>query len=34
MTKAELYKTVAEIEGLITEYYYLKMAQRFQYTKY
>jgi len=34
MTKAELYKTVVEIEGLITEYYYLKMAQRFQYTKY
>ncbi|MEO6633137.1 MAG: hypothetical protein ABIN13_15485, partial [Mucilaginibacter sp.] len=33
-TKAELYKTVSNIDGLITEYFYLKMAQQFQYTKY
>ena len=33
-TKAELYKTVNDIDGLITEYFYLKMAQKFQYTKY
>lgn len=32
--KAELYKTVADIDGLITEYFYLKMAQRFRYAKY
>jgi len=32
--KAGLYKTVNDIDGLITEYFYLKMAQQFQYTKY
>jgi len=33
-TKVNLYKTVSDIDGLITEYFYLKMAQQFQYTKY
>lgn len=33
-TKVALYKTVNDIDSLITEYFYLKMAQQFQYTKY
>ncbi|MCO5947805.1 hypothetical protein [Mucilaginibacter flavidus] len=33
-TKVSLYKTVNDIDGLITEYFYLTMAQQFQYTNY
>jgi hypothetical protein len=33
-TKADLYQTVNDINGLISEYFYLKMAQQFQYSKY
>jgi len=32
--KAELSKTVEEIDSLITGYFYLKMAQRYRYEKY
>ncbi|WP_295798240.1 hypothetical protein [Mucilaginibacter sp.] len=33
-TKVRLYKTVNDIDGLITEYFYLTMAQQFQHTNY
>lgn len=34
MEKNELFKTVSEIDGLITDYFYLKMTQNFQYSHY